>query len=409
LRGLTELETQVRRILDARLLRGRDRPLAVALSGGGDSLALTLIADAWAREAGRPLTILTVDHGLQAESRAWTRACAEVAARLGRPFRPLAWTGGKPQTGLPAAARGARHRLLADATRAAGARVILMGHTADDAAEAQAMRAAGAPTPDPREWAPSPAWPEGRGVFLLRPMMGVRRAALREWLKARGEDWIDDPANLDPRHARARARRAAPEPQAADPEPPLGLAAAASEARGVIRISRKAFAAADAREARRFVGLAAVCAGGGSRPPAAVRCERAAARLRSSEPVATTLAGARLEADAQEIRIFREAGEAARGGLASLPSGTAGPVVWDGRFEFDPEGREVRRLAGLARKLPPDEQAAVRGLPAAARGGLPVVVGTDGGVSSPVLTGRAKSLVGERLRAAAGLVLSEPE
>src|SRR5690349_1437499 len=80
-------------ILDRRLLGDSPRPIAVALSGGGDSVALTLIADAWAREVGRALLILTVDHRLQADSAAWTQGCAELARRLGRPFRALAWEG----------------------------------------------------------------------------------------------------------------------------------------------------------------------------------------------------------------------------------------------------------------------------------------------------------------------------
>src|SRR5262249_33436515 len=60
------LETTAREVLDRRLLPESPRPVAVAFSGGGDSLALVLIADGWAREAGRKLVILTVDHGLQA-------------------------------------------------------------------------------------------------------------------------------------------------------------------------------------------------------------------------------------------------------------------------------------------------------------------------------------------------------
>ena len=180
----------------------------MALSGGGDSLALLLAATEWARSAGRRLTVLTVDHGLRAESAAWTAACAATARRLGHPFRALAWTGAKPAAGLPAAARTARHALLAEAARAAGARVILMGHTADDALEARLMREAGSTTPEAREWAPSPAWPQGRGVFLLRPLVSLRRAEIREWLTARGERWIDDPANEDATYARPRARQA---------------------------------------------------------------------------------------------------------------------------------------------------------------------------------------------------------
>ncbi len=413
MRGLAE---PVRAHLDRRLSRGSGRPLAVALSGGGDSLALTLIADAWAREAGRHLIVLTVDHGLRDESAQWTAACAATAARLGRPFRALAWTGDKPTRGLPAAARTARHGLLADGARDAGAAVILMGHTADDRLEARLMREAGATTPDPRVWSPSPAWPQGRGVFLFRPLLDIRRADLRAWLAAHGETWIDDPANADLRYARPRARRLACSEDAASPAeaPPLALASHAQERAGVLTLSREAVRQARTADVERLTGLACVCAGGGDRRPAGARIARLADALRGREPVIATLAGARIEADEHEVRIFREAGEAARGGLAPLALEPGSVAVWDGRFEIAAQGQDltIRRLAGLASRLPDAEQAALRELPAAARGALPVVLRGER-VSCPLLGAgtdlQVRSLVGERLRAAACLIGREPD
>lgn len=396
------LEAAVRAVLDRRLRRSGP-PLAVALSGGGDSLALTLMADAWAHAQGRELVILTVDHGLRPESVTWTERCAGLAARLGRRFEAAVWTGEKPTTGLPAAARSARHRLLAEATRRAGAKVLLMGHTADDVSEAAAMRAAGSSTPSPREWSPSPAWPEGRGIFVLRPLLGVSRADLRSWLVARGETWIEDPANDDPRFARSRARAAgAPWVEPVDEEPPLALAALASEAGGVISLPRSALAAASEPEVTRLVSLATVCAGGGSHLPAASRVARLAAALRDGDPVVATLAGARVEADSAELRVFREAGEARRGGLAD----GIRPCVWDGRFELHGDG-PVRRLAGAARRLSPTERASLRGLPPAARGALPISM--DDGAARLLAAAETPSLVGARLRAAAGLIQREPD
>src|SRR5690606_9178284 len=91
-----------------------------------------------------------------------------------------------------------------------GARVILFAHTADDVAEGDRMRAEGSTLGRLRDWSPSPAWPEGRGLMLLRPMLDVSRSELRDWLRGQGADWIDDPANEDLRYARARARVAGP-------------------------------------------------------------------------------------------------------------------------------------------------------------------------------------------------------
>lgn len=346
------LEQTARAVFDARLNPTGERPLCVAFSGGGDSLTLLLLADAWAREHSRGLVVLNVDHRLRAESADWAKACRAIAERLERPFEVLPWTGEKPATGLPAAARRARHALLADAARRHGATVILMGHTADDLAEAAAMRGDGSTTPDPRAWTPSPSWPEGRGIFLLRPLLDIRRADLREWLAARGETWIDDPANADPRFARARARLAglaAPPPHAE--RPPLRSAEQVREEEGVFTAPRTLF---DGAEGARLLSMACVCAGGGSRLPRGDRVRRLLATLRGGAQVTATLAGARIEAGGGGVRILREAGEAARGGLRGGP-----PDVMDGRFERHSDGTIVslvgdrfRAAAGLIEREP---------------------------------------------------------
>jgi tRNA(Ile)-lysidine synthase len=346
-----DLEEAVGAILDRRLRAQSPRPVAVALSGGGDSLALLLAAEAWARRKGRSLIVLTVDHRLRPESAGWTRACGATAGRLGLPFCALAWTGDKPQAGLPAAARAARHALLADAARQAGARVILMGHTADDLLEARLMREAGATTPEPREWAPSPAWPQGRGVFLLRPMLDLRRAAIREWLTARGEAWIDDPANEDQAYARPRARTAlalgASSPAAPNAASAKALALACqADDRADFEIARAALRDADPEALGRFVSVACLCAAGTTRPPGREKVRRLSARLAGDGEVAATLAGARIEADAAQVRFRREPGESARGGLAPLALQAGETGVWDGRFEVTARQAVVVRASG---------------------------------------------------------------
>ena len=123
-----------------RLAPGSAAPLAVALSGGGDSLALLHLTMDWAERRGRPVVAFTVDHGLNADSPSWTRAAGDAARAVGADWRALRWEGPKPTSGVQARARAARHALLAEAARDAGARVLLMGHTADDIAEGEVMQ-----------------------------------------------------------------------------------------------------------------------------------------------------------------------------------------------------------------------------------------------------------------------------
>lgn len=406
----------VRPILDARLITNADQPLALALSGGGDSLALALIAHEWAQDADRRLLILTVDHGLRRESAAWTEACRAIAARLGARFQALHWDGPKPASGLAAAARDARHRLLADAARKAGARVILMAHTGSDLAEAAAMRQAGSNTPDPKEWAPSPAWPEGRGVFLLRPMLALSRDDVRAWLTARGETWIDDPANTDPASTRARARLQTTDaviPPVAPASANLLAEACAFDPGSGIHLSREALQAAPLDQAQAFVGIAAVCAGGGDGRPAGQQLERLTALLRGPDTLTISLAGARVEADFDAISFLREPGEARRGGLTQLYLTPGQPVVWDGRFEFvaDRPGLYVQRLERRSRRLSKDAARGLREIASGARAGLPAIL-TDDAVACPVLEPvegvTVRLLVEDRLLAACGLIEREP-
>lgn len=403
MRGLTEGFSAV---LKRRLRPGAATPLAVGFSGGGDSLALLRMTLDWAAGQGRPVLALVVDHGLNPASAGWTADAAAKAQALGAQAVALSWTGDKPATGVPAAARAARHALLAAAAREAGARVLLLGHTADDRLEAARMRAEGSTTPDPREWAPSPAWPQGRGVFVLRPLLEARRQALRDWLVEQGETWLDDPANEDTRFARARARadlsgQAVDLPAIpSDPSPPVGVSG-----EHMLCLPRDAAAA--------HVAAACLCAAGTNTPPRGDRLERLVARLRSGEDFTASLAGARIIAKDTEVLLVREAGEGQRGGLSPLALTSGETGVWDGRYLLTARtATSVRALGGLTNRLPADERQALKAFPAAVRPVLPVAIDEAGGVSSPILAGigqvGARVLIRERYEAATGLIDQEP-
>ncbi|PHY18295.1 tRNA lysidine(34) synthetase TilS [Caulobacter sp. BP25] len=395
----------VSRTFDRRLDALSKAPLAVGFSGGGDSLFLLKATLDWARPRGRPVLALVVDHQLQEGSARWTAEAVEKARRLGADARALAWTGPKPMSGLPAAARRARHALLAEAARDAGALVLLLGHTASDLAESAVMRAEGSTVPDPREWAPSPVWPEGRGVFLLRPLLSLARAEIRAALAAEGETWLEDPANVDLRYARARARASGAEEAASELEAARPPPAFAIDAAGAIRLPRDIAAA--------HLAAALLCAAGTERPPRGERLERLVQRLRSDEAFTATLAGARIEAGADAL-ICRDAGETARGGLAPL-SLTPGEIgVWDGRWEiaagFEP--LTIVALKGRALALSPEQRARLAKLPAATRPSLPLLLRQGAAPCAPALDGPefaveggggARLLVVDRFEAAVGL------
>ena len=165
--------------------------------------------------------------------------------------------------------------------------------------------------------------------------------------------------------------------------------------------------------ARRVVAAACLCAAGSSRPPSASRAQSLTDRLTGAASVTATLAGARIEADAIRIRFVREAGEASRGGLAPMALAAGEDAVWDARFEIAADRPiEVRRLAGLAGRLSPREQQALRALAPSARPALPVVIDAAGRLACPVLGEvegvRLAPLGHARLLAACGVVEREP-
>jgi len=314
-------------VLDRRLDGPPEAPIALALSGGGDSVALLTVALAWAKPRNRTILALTVDHGLNVDSAAWTAGAGALARRLGADWTGLSWLGEKPRFNLQAKARTARHALLGEAARAAGARVILMGHTADDVGEATLMRAQDMPGfGRVREWSPSPVWPEGRGIFLLRPLLWSARASLRAYLRAAGLGWLDDPANGDTRFARVRARQALKRDESliANAAPlqefdPV-LARSVSFAPGTARAPLAPFSAAPDRIAAHLLSTLLLSVSGRSTPPRTQQLDHV--RRAIKERRATTLAGCRIAVKDEVIAIEREK---ARGAAAPEP---LEPVRW---------------------------------------------------------------------------------
>ncbi|PRX20281.1 tRNA(Ile)-lysidine synthase [Actinoplanes italicus] len=177
-----------------------DALILVACSGGADSLALASAA----RFSGRPVGLVTVDHGLQEGSDRRARSVAAWARDSG--FDPVrietVSVAGLPG-GPEAAARSARYTALSDAAAELGAAAMLLGHTRDDQAETVLLalaRGAG-----PRGLSGMPA---RRGIFR-RPLLDVARADTRKACAALGLAPWEDPHNTDPAYARSRVRASA--------------------------------------------------------------------------------------------------------------------------------------------------------------------------------------------------------
>src|SRR5476651_748507 len=202
--------------------------LVLAVSGGPDSIALMWLAARWRRALrhGPQLIAVTVDHGLRIEAAREARDVKRLAKTLDLPHRTLRWTGPKPKTGLPAAARAARYALLAQAARASGATHILTAHTRDDQAETLLMRMlrgsgiAGL--------AAMARQSERDGVLLARPLLHVAKSQLVATLEKARIGFADDPTNRDLNFTRPRIRSVMPV-----------LAAEGGDARNLARLASR--------------------------------------------------------------------------------------------------------------------------------------------------------------------------
>jgi tRNA(Ile)-lysidine synthase len=202
--------------------------IVLAVSGGPDSIALMWLAARWRRTLARGprLIAVTVDHGLRPEAKGEARDVKRLARTLDLPHRTVRWSGTKPNTGLPAAARTARYRLLAQAARANGATHILTAHTRDDQAETLLMRLlrgsgiAGL--------AAMARESERDGVLLARPFLHVSKSQLVATLKKAKLGFADDPTNRDTGYTRPRLRAIMPV-----------LAAEGGDARNLARLASR--------------------------------------------------------------------------------------------------------------------------------------------------------------------------
>lgn len=355
--GRAPLSLRFAQAMDALNPPGR---IGIAVSGGGDSMALMHLAQRW---GGAHLQVASIDHGLRPEALRETAMVAQSAYELGLSHVTLRWHGWDGRGNLQNNARRARQALLRDWAKGAGLDAVLVGHTQDDQAETVLMRLARGSGVD--GLAGMAAVRDDDGLRWLRPLLGISRAELRDWLRAQGVQWAEDPSNDDPAYDRVKARHALASLT------PMGLSTARlaetaqrmSEAREVLDMAAQEAAnricriehgdiifdapALDAlpAETRNRLVAEALCAVTSApyRPRLApLRAALTAARA--------TLHGALLTRSPKTLRVTRE--------LQAVQNQTTPPgAVWDGRWQLTPpdgstfpEGMQIRVLgaAGLA-------------------------------------------------------------
>ncbi len=205
--------------------------LALAVSGGPDSMALALCVERWARQ---DFIAFIVDHGLREES---ASESAQVQIRLrqtGIPAEILVWEHAPVAGRLHEKAREARYRLLTEACRRHGAGALLTAHHSGDQAETILMRLAKGSGIDGLAGIAAESLRDG--IRLLRPLLSVSKERLVATCDAAGVAYVTDPSNGAEKYARGRLRKVLPllEAEGLTVESLTGLGARAREAKDAL-------------------------------------------------------------------------------------------------------------------------------------------------------------------------------
>ena len=367
-----------------------ERHVALAVSGGSDSIAMLRLAEQWSKGSLK-LTALTVDHGLRRGAAAEAEQVAAWCAALSIDHHTLQWQGKKPKTGLQAKARTARYDLMTAWCARHQVGWLLTAHTQDDQAETVLMRKARTNSVESLAgiWETT-VW---GGVKILRPFLGQRRSDLRSYLNRIGQAWIDDPSNDDESFERVRVRKALRGDRIADLAKIAVNAGRASRdletaalawlkqkltifPEGYGTVPRAAFMALAAELQRRVLQHLIQCFGVGNRVDPG-ELDHISSWIRGGGQSRRTLGGAVIAGRKEILVVGREAGRISNAAL-QVPS--SGEILWDGRFAIValPHSQVVAagKIKGFARR---------KDIPGFVQASLPAILLGDGTIAVPHL------------------------
>ena len=178
--------------------------LAVALSGGSDSMALCFLLDQFIKEYNGELHSVTIDHQLRDNSASEAIKVGEILNSHGIKHQIISWTDTKPKSNIQEEARLARYKLLTDYCHKHNISYLFTGHQKNDQAENFIIRAEhGAGI---YGLAGIPKIGEFDGIKIIRPLLDFNKHELQEFLKSKHIKWIEDPSNLNEKFTRVRIR-----------------------------------------------------------------------------------------------------------------------------------------------------------------------------------------------------------
>ncbi len=178
-----------------------DTPIAVAVSGGVDSVCLLV----WLAKCGLNVTALHVNHKLRAAADTESKYVSDLCKSLNIPCHIFEWTDIKPTSGLEAAARTARYKFMTDWCHKNGIKKLMLAHQADDQIETFLMnlgRGSGL-----YGLAAMARKSYRDGIEIIRPLLNIYRADLIAYCNDNNIKYFVDEMNEDEQYTRVRIRK----------------------------------------------------------------------------------------------------------------------------------------------------------------------------------------------------------
>lgn len=380
------------------MLPFQDRtPIAVAVSGGADSMALLYLLHRWSLVNKVALNALTVDHKLRSGSTAEAKQVGSWCAEMGVAHEILTWSDEKPTRRIQEVARRERYALLQNWCTRMGVAHLFVGHNRNDQAETFLLRMSRGSGPEGLSG--MPLVNQRDMISVIRPLLNIERLRLEMTLRLAGRGWIDDPGNADDRFARVRVRHKVELLEGHG----ISVAAVAKTARicgkwrqkrecdmsavasrsvtlypeGFADIDRQELTKADYDTVLAVVSALLKLIGGRDFAPKRSRqAPLCRALVDPSKNFVCTLGNCFIAAEGNRIRLWREFGTISDEASLDGPS----PVVWDGRFlvYFDPSKAPNEAFIGaLGRagweEIAGDVGAKFRRIPGPVRYGFPAI------------------------------------
>ncbi|MBL8676263.1 MAG: tRNA lysidine(34) synthetase TilS [Alphaproteobacteria bacterium] len=323
-------------------------PLAIAVSGGPDSLALLLLAHDFATKTKKKIVALTVDHGLRSASYKEALYIQKLTQKLEIQHVILKWETEKPTTRIQEKAREARYNLLLGWCKDNQISTLLLGHHQQDQEETFWLRLSSGSGLD--GLAGMKPVIEREGVLIYRPLLNFSKERLKTTLKAKNQEWIEDPGNESLTYFRGRFRSYLKE-EGLTNKRLLGVMTKLQEDADFINISlvsslqntvkifeegyfiiqRDAFETLHTALGKRMISLLIRWFSGAPYPPRSIQVEGVLKKIR--EGCSFTAGGAFWVSKPKEFLVLREATAMKE---KILLSSLNKPHLWDNRFWVAP-------------------------------------------------------------------------